>query len=134
MHTTSTHNNPAPSYYTESYSGIPVDVQFRHMRESKRVIGVVQQLMEKFEKYDLYGARVTVTVDETHHREGKNVFQIKVRLNVPGERLYVARSQERTGMHDGVYVAIADCFEGIERQLNKKHARRSSHRLQQKAA
>ena len=128
---TSKQIHPASSYFNEqeSSSAIPVEVQFRHMKESKRVLWLVDQMMEKFEKYPLPGAKATVTVDETHHREAKSVFQVKVKLSVPGERLYVARGQEKTGMHDGVFTAISDCFDRIERQLVKRHTRRSNHRV-----
>ena len=129
---TSTQLKSAPSYFEEQGTGttIPVEVQFRHMRESKRVQWLVEQMMEKFEKYPLPGARVHVVVDETHHREKTGVFQVKVRLSVPGERLYVARSAEKTGMHDGVFSAIADVFESIEKQLIKRHGRRTRRRSQ----
>ncbi|MEE9368614.1 MAG: HPF/RaiA family ribosome-associated protein [Pontiella sp.] len=123
---TSTQLNPAPSYFIEPelHSVIPVEVQFRHMRESKHVLELVEQMMEKFEKYPLPNATVSVVVDETHHRESKGVFQVKVKLFVPGEPLYVAHSMEQTGMNDGVFGAISDVFESIERQLNKRHDRR----------
>ncbi len=129
MHT-STQIQPSSSCFNGlgSEPAIPVEVQFRHMLESKKVLGVVNQMMEKFEKYPLPGGKATVVVDETHHRERKGVFQVKIRLSVPGERLYVAQSFEQTGMHDGVYAAIADVFESIERQLVKTHERRARRR------
>ena len=123
---TSTQTQSAPSYFNrESFDPcIPVKVQFRHMPESKRVLGVGDQLMDKFEKYPLPGAQLTLVVDETHHRENQGVFQVKLKLFVPGERLYVAQSHEKTGMHDGVYAAIAEVFERVEHQLIKTHDRR----------
>jgi len=129
---TSTQINSASSYFNghETGSYIPVEVQFRHMRESKRVQWLVEQMMERFDKYPLAGATAYVVIDETHHRETTGVFQVKVKLSVPGERLYVAHSTERTGMHDGVYSAIADVFDSIEKQLIKRHGRRSRRRLQ----
>ena len=129
---TSTQNNPAPSYSNGHGSNplIPVEIQFRHMRESQRVFSLVEQMMEKFDKYPLPGAKAHVVVDETHHREKKGVFQVKIKLYVPGEPLYVAHSMEQTGMHDGVFGAIADVFESIERQLIKRHGRRSRRRTQ----
>ena len=127
---TSTQLVPATSYFNgpELNSLIPVEVQFRHMRESKRVYELVEQMMEKFEKYPLPGATAHVVIDETHHRESKGVFQVKVKLFVPGEPLYVAHSMEQTGMQDGVFGAIADVFDAIERQLVKRHDRRSRRR------
>ncbi len=136
---TSTQLKSAPSYFEAQNAGahIPVEVQFRHMRESKRVQWLVEQMMERFDKYPLAGAKAYVVIDETHHREKTGVFQVKVKLHVPGERLYVAHSSEKTGMHDGVYAAIADVFDSIEKQLVKRHGRRSIrriHKAEQEAA
>ncbi|MBN2161799.1 MAG: HPF/RaiA family ribosome-associated protein [Pontiellaceae bacterium] len=127
---TSTQRKSASSYVNgfDSYSSIPVDVQFRHMRESKRVQWLVEQMLERFDKYPLAGAKAFVVVDETHHREKTGVFQVKAKLVVPGEPLYVAHSSETTGMHDGVYSAVADVFESIEKQLIKRHGRRAKRR------
>lgn len=112
----------------DSVATVPVDIQFRHMRESRRVIEQVEQLMDRFDKYSLQGARVDVVVDKTHHRLGKSVFQVKVKLKVPGERLYVAQSAEKPGRTDGIYVALATAFDHVERQLVKRHDRRSKRR------
>ncbi|MDF7800982.1 HPF/RaiA family ribosome-associated protein [Pontiellaceae bacterium B1224] len=128
---TSTQIRPATSYFNglETGSYIPVEIQFRHMKESKRVQWLVEQMMEKFDKYPLPGAKAYIVIDETHHRETTGIFQVKVKLSVPGERLYVAHSMEKTGMHDGVYSAIADVFDSIEKQLVKRHGRRSRRRI-----
>lgn len=126
--TTSRLTNPASS--TAASSAIPVKIQFRHMGDSKRVTWLVNQMMDKFTKFPIAGSTATVVVDETHHKEKTGVFQVKMKLSVPGERLYVAQSQEKTGMHDGVYTAIADVFDSIERQLVKRHGKRSNRRHQ----
>lgn len=123
--TTSKLTKPAPAFE----SGIPVKVQFRHMAESKRVTRLVNQMMHKFTKFPIPGASAHVTVDETHHKEKTGIFQVKVKLTVPGEKMYAAQSQEQTGMHDGVYTAIADVFDCIERQLIRRHEKRSKHRV-----
>lgn len=98
------------------------------MAESKRVTWLVNQMMDKFTKFPLCGASATVTVDETHHRRKKGIFQVKMKLSVPGERLYTAQSSEKTGMHDGVYSAIGAVFDSVERQLIRQHEKRSRHR------
>ncbi len=128
---TSSQFKSASSYFEAQGAGayIPVEVQFRHMRESKRVQWLVDQMMERFDKYPLPGAKAYVVIDETHHREKTGVFQVKIKLSVPGERLYVAHSTERTGMHDGVFSALADVFDSVEKQLIKRHGRRASRRM-----
>lgn len=119
---TSRLTNPASS---DIESGIPVKVQFRHMAESKRVTWLVNQMMHKFTKFPIPGASAHVTVDETHHKEKTGIFQVKMKLTVPGEKLYTAQSSEKTGMHDGVYTAIADVFDSVERQLIRQHQKRT---------
>ncbi|WP_372847094.1 HPF/RaiA family ribosome-associated protein [Pontiella sp.] len=128
--TTSTQTNAAPSTVD---AAIPVQVQFRHMGESKRVTWLVNQMMERFTKFPITGATASVVVDETHHRQKSAVFQVKMKLSVPGEPLYTAQSSEKTGMHDGVYTAIAEVFESIERQLIRRHEKRSRRRAQHAA-
>ncbi len=107
---------------------IPVKIQFRHMDDSKRVVWLINQMMDKFSKFPIVGATAAVVVDETHHKEKSGIFQVKLKLSVPGERLYISQSHEQTGMHDGVYTAIADVFDSVERQLIKRHGKRSQHR------
>ena len=122
--------NSAPYNFNalESGSSIPVEIQFRHMNEARRVVEQIEGMMGRFEKYSLQGAKVSVVIDETHHRIGKSVFQVRVQLAVPGERLYVAQSAEKTGWHDGINVALYDTFDHVERQLTKRHGKRSRRR------
>jgi len=125
-----TNSNPSAAE-----SGIPVKIQFRHMAESKRVTWLVNQMMHKFTKFPIPGASATVTVDETHHKETTGVFQVKMKLSVPGEKLYTAQSSEKTGMHDGVYSAISDVTDSVERQLIRQHEKRSRrYKAREKAA
>lgn len=129
---TSKRINSASSYLNgiETGSYIPVEVQFRHMPESKRVQWLVEQMMERFDKFPIGGAKAHVVVEATHRRGKEGLFQVRIKLSVPGERLYVAHSSEKTGMHDGVYSAVADVFDSIEKQLLKRHGRHVRRRLQ----
>lgn len=112
---------------------IPVQVQFRHMPESKKVVWLVNQMMNRFTKFPIRGASAEVTVDETHHRESQSVFQVKMRLKVPGEALYTAQSAEQTGLQDGVYSALAVVFDSVERQLIRRHDKRARRRASKAA-
>jgi len=120
----------AASYFNNQFTtGIPVAVRFRHMHGSRHVLPVVDQLMGKFDKYELSDAHAAVVVTKTRHHEGKGAFEVKVRLSVPGEPLYVARSRETLGVHDGVYNALSDCFDRVERQLVKRRERCIARRI-----
>ncbi|MDF7808217.1 HPF/RaiA family ribosome-associated protein [Pontiellaceae bacterium B12219] len=129
MHASKQITSTASYFNNEPTAGVPVTVRFRHMHGSKHVLTVVDQLMEKFDKYALSDAHATVVVTKTRHHEGKGAFEVKVRLAVPGEPLYVARSREMLGAHDGIYHALGDCFERVERQLVKRHERRIARRI-----
>lgn len=85
---------------------------------------VVDQLMKKLDKYALADAHAAVVVTKIRHDNGKGAFEVKVRLSVSGEPLYVARSLEILGAHDGICNALANCLDRIERQLVKRHVRR----------
>ncbi|QBG48211.1 ribosome-associated translation inhibitor RaiA [Verrucomicrobia bacterium S94] len=128
MHTIRPIRSTASYFNHPSCTGIPVTVRFRHMHGSQHMLTVVDQLMEKLDKYALSNAHVTVVVTKTRHHEDKGAFEVKIRLSVPGEPLYVARSRETLGAHDGVYHALADCFDRIERQLVKRHGYRIARR------
>lgn len=125
------------SFSTGSYSsftdelGLPLQVQFRHMRESRAILHTVHQMAEKLEKFQLEGAHCEVVIDEAHHRSRTGIFEVTARLTVPGERLYVARSSEQDVTRDELHAAVADVFESLERQLAKSHDRRVWRKEQQ---
>jgi ribosome-associated translation inhibitor RaiA len=119
----------ASTFNDQPTTEVPVSIQFRHMHGSSHVLTIVNQLMEKIDKFALSDAHATVVVTKTRPHEDKGVFTVKVRLAVPGEPLYVARSGEILGAHDGIYHALADCFDRVERQLVKRHGRRIARRI-----
>ncbi|MFA7257477.1 MAG: HPF/RaiA family ribosome-associated protein [Kiritimatiellales bacterium] len=129
MHEFKQIKSAASFFSNQSTAEVPVSIQFRHMHGSRHVLTVVNQLMGKIDKYALSNAHVAVVVTKTRHHEGKGAFEVKVRLTVSGEPLYAARSREILGEHDGIYNALADCFDRIERQLVKRHTRRITRRI-----
>jgi ribosome-associated translation inhibitor RaiA len=129
MHASKQIMSTASYFNDEPTTGVPVAVRFRHMHGSRHVLTVVNQLLEKFDKYALSDVHATVVVTKTRHHEVRGAFEVKVRLVVPGEPLYVARSREILGAHDGIYHALGDCFDRVERQLVKRHGRRIARRI-----
>jgi ribosome-associated translation inhibitor RaiA len=122
--------SPSPFNFTDQdvAMAVPVDIQFRHMHESKRVQEQVEQLMGRFDKYTLPGAKMSVVIDQTHQRMGKSVFQVKAKLTVLGERLYVAHSMEQPGWEDGVFSALSTVFDSVEHQLVRRHGKQNKRR------
>ena len=129
MHVCKRIQSAASFFNDQSATGVSVAVRFRHMHGMRHVFMVVDQLMEKLDKYALTNAHAVVVVTKTRHHEGKGAFEVKVRLSVPGEPLYAARSREILGEHDGIYNALSDCFDRVERQLVKRHTRRIARRI-----
>jgi hypothetical protein len=72
----------------------------------KHVRPLVDQLMERFNKYELPNVQVAVVVNKIGHHETKGAFEMKLRLSVPDEPLYVAHSREIPGAHDGIYNGV----------------------------
>jgi ribosomal subunit interface protein len=96
----------------------PVSTTFRDMTTSAAVEQVIQRWVARLEH--LYGRiqRCAVVVEQPHHHHQQgNRFHIHVDLTVPGREI-VSRGAE----HENVYVAIAEAFRAIRRQL-QDHAR-----------
>jgi ribosome-associated translation inhibitor RaiA len=80
---------------------------------------LVMQHLERFASC----SRCEVVIDESRH--GQNgVYDISVRLSIPGDRLYAAHISETSGTREFLYGAVSSAFDDIKRQLIKKRARK----------
>ncbi|MDD3276618.1 MAG: HPF/RaiA family ribosome-associated protein [Kiritimatiellales bacterium] len=94
-------------------------IQFRHMPKLNMMHQLVMQQLKRFADY----SRCEVVIDESRHgRSG--IYDISVRLSIPGERLYAAHVSETSGTRDFVYGAVSSAFDDIKRQLVKKRGRK----------
>lgn len=75
----------------------------------RAIRGKVQKLERLYE--NILGCTVVVTTPHRHQHKG-GVFNILVRLTVPGGELVVRREP-----HQDLYVAIRDTFDAARRQL-----------------
>ncbi len=103
----------------------------------------MERIQEEADKLHQFFDRITscrVTVEAPHHRHRKgHPFHVRIELGVPRKELVVAHepaSQFRgedeatetafkgndDGRHEDIYVAIADAFKAMRRQL-QDHAR-----------
>ena len=93
-------------------------IQFRHMPKLKTMHQLVMQHLERFTSC----SRCEVVIDESRHGQS-GVYDISVRLSIPGERLYATHISETSGSRDFLYGAVSAAFDDIKRQLIKKRSR-----------
>lgn len=110
--------------FSPSYFRIPLELQFRHMPKSRKIHQMIQQHLERFAAFVAPAARCAVVIDESRHCQKGGVYDVSVRLSVPGERLYTARISETSGSCDILYGVLNSAFDDIKRQLIKARARR----------
>jgi ribosome-associated translation inhibitor RaiA len=79
----------------------------------------VQQHLMRFSRC----TRCDVVIGESRHGRG-GVYDVSVRLAVPGEPLYAAHVSEASGSRDVLYGAVSFAFDDIKRQLIKRRGRR----------
>jgi cold shock CspA family protein len=97
---------------------IPTQITFRKMRPSAAVEAQLRERTDALERYfpSIMACRVTVESAHRHHRKGR-LFQIGVRLTVPGHEIVTNRSPTEHHAHEDIAVAIHDAFDAARRQL-----------------
>jgi len=92
---------------------IPTVITFHEMPGSDGVEAAIHRWVARLEHmYDrIAGCHVVVDQPHKRHRHG-GAFQLRVVLSVPGEDVTVNHVR-----HEDVYVAIADAFRAVRRQL-----------------
>jgi ribosome-associated translation inhibitor RaiA len=107
---------------------------FRNVDRSEAVESRVREEAEKLHRYfdRIQSCRVMVEAPHRHHLRGEP-FHIRIEVGVPGRELVVGhdpsqrsqsggqerrrKTQELTGAHRDVYIAIRDAFRAMRRQL-----------------
>lgn len=118
----------------------PVQTTFRHVHHSDAVVERIQEEADKLHQFfdRITSCRVTLEAPHHHHRKG-HPFHVRIELGVPRKELVVAHEPaaqfrgadeeiatavkgDDDARHEDIYVAIADAFKAMRRQL-KDHAR-----------
>ena len=94
-------------------------IQFRHMPKLNMMHQLVMQQLNRFAFY----SRCDVVIDESRHGHS-GVYDISVRLSIPGDRLYAAHISETSGSREFLYGAVSAAFDDIKRQFIKKRGRK----------
>lgn len=92
---------------------LPLQITSRDISLTPAIERAIRNKVEKLENfYDhIMGCRVLVESPHRHHNKGV-LFNVRVRLTVPGGELIVKREP-----HEDLYVAIRDTFVAARRQL-----------------
>ena len=113
---------------------IPVQITFRHMPSSAAVEARIHELAEHLGVISdrIQSCRVVLDSPHRHQNHGK-VYNVKIRLAIPGEDVVVDMEKPDRGDHEDVYVVLRDAFVAAERQLKKRLATlRGEERLREK--
>lgn len=99
-------------------------IVFRGMDNSPAVEARIRERVARLEAVNgrIVSGQVAVDAPHRHGRQGK-LFQVKINLTMPKERITVSHEGRRNHAHEDVYVALRDAFDAAERQL-ESHADR----------
>lgn len=93
---------------------LPIEITVHGMGHSDAVEAKIRQRTERLNQFcpSISRCEVWINAPHGHHRKGA-LYDIRIRLTVPGEELVVDHQPER----DDVYVAIRETFDAARRQL-----------------
>jgi ribosome-associated translation inhibitor RaiA len=109
---------------------IPTEITFHELEQSDSVEASIQRWVARIEPLHGRIRSCHVFVEQPHrrHRNGRE-FEVHVRLDVPGLEIAASRNHS-----EDIYVAIADAFRAVRRQLLEQTAMRTGHGRQQISA
>ncbi len=111
-----------------------VSVQFLHMPSSENIKEMIEKEISPLNKIISPYSYCKVIIDETQRRSSLGVYEIKVYLTVPSDRVYIAHCKEEGNSHKAIYHAVHDAFDNIRRQLLKVRNKITHNRKLQHAA
>jgi ribosome-associated translation inhibitor RaiA len=93
---------------------LPLDISIHGIGHSDAMEGKIRDRARKLNRFcpRVTRCEVWINAPHGHHRKGK-LYDIRLRMTVPGEELVVDHQPER----DDVYVAIRESFDAARRQL-----------------
>ena len=97
---------------------IPLDIKFHHVDHSEAVVARIREYAERLERLHPGIIRCQVSISQPHqHKHKGELYDVRIRLEVPGQELIVNREGSQNHAHEDVYVAIRDAFNALTRQL-----------------
>ncbi|MBL9015729.1 MAG: HPF/RaiA family ribosome-associated protein [Myxococcales bacterium] len=109
---------------------IPTEITFHELPHSDAVELSIRRWIARLEPLNPRIRSCHVFVERPHrkHRNGDD-FEIHVHLDIPGAAIAASRIH-----HEDVYVAVADAFRAVRRQLLEQNRMRTGHGRQQLSA
>jgi ribosome-associated translation inhibitor RaiA/cold shock CspA family protein len=104
---------------------IPLEIVFRNMEPSPAVEGRIRSLAARLEKFSPHIIHCHVVVEAPHrHQHQGRLFDVALRITVPGDEIAIQRADQPDQAHEDVYVALRDAFRAARRQLQDYERRR----------
>jgi ribosomal subunit interface protein len=112
----------------------PLHITFRGMETSEAVEARVRELAARLERFHdrIVSCHVTIQAPHHHHRQGA-LYDVRLRIAVPGSEIVVDREGSNNHAHEDPYVAIRDAFDAAVRKLEDT-TRKHDHRQRVHAA
>ena len=101
---------------------IPTEVTFHEVERSDSVAAAIERWVSRIEHLSdrIVDCHVRVEQPHRHARRGRP-FAVHVKLDIPGNEII------GTWENEDIYVAVADAFRAVRRQLLDKAKRRTPH-------
>jgi cold shock CspA family protein/ribosome-associated translation inhibitor RaiA len=104
-------------------------ISFQNMDPSPTVEARIRERIDELEKFypRITGCTVVVSAPHRHGQKGQ-IYDIRVRLDVPGANLVVTRDPGLNHAHEDILVAVRDSFDEARRILEDHVRVQSGHR------
>jgi len=108
---------------------LPVEIVFRHMEPSAVLEARIRSLAAGLEKFSPHIVHCHVVVEAPHrHQQQGRLFDVALRITVPGDEIAIQRTDPADHAHEDVYVALRDAFKAARRRL-QDYERRHRHQV-----
>jgi ribosome-associated translation inhibitor RaiA/cold shock CspA family protein len=104
---------------------IPLEIAFRNMEPSPALEARIRKLAAGLEKFSPQIIHCHVIVESPHrHQHQGRLFDVALRVTVPGGEIVIGRGDEASHAHEDVYVALRDAFKAARRRLQDHERQR----------
>ena len=101
-----------------------LQITFRGLERSTFIEARVHELAGRLARFAdrITHCHVTIELPHRHQRHGL-LFDVRIRIGVPGSELVVDREGPNDPAHADVYVALRDAFDAAMRRLEERTSR-----------
>jgi ribosome-associated translation inhibitor RaiA len=104
---------------------IPLEIVVRNMEPSAALEARIRSLAARLEKFSPHIIHCHVVVEAPHrHQQQGRLFDIALRITVPGDEIAIQHVGPTDHAHEDVYVAVRDAFNAARRKLQDYERRR----------